>query len=58
MFQSSVQIDFKRQNELPVLSVNGHRVTDQVWLLTDDHIVNKKRMPPTDNSGTVIIQLS
>lgn len=46
MFQSSVQIDFKRHNELPVLSVNGHRVTDQVWLLTDDHIVNKKRMPP------------
>lgn len=46
MFQSSVQIDFKRHNELPVLSVNGHRVTDQVWLLTDDHIVNKKRMLP------------
>lgn len=58
MFQSSVQIDFKRHNELPILSRNGHRVTGQVWLLTDDHIVNRKKMPPKDDSGTVIIQLS
>lgn len=28
MLQSSVQIDFKRHHELPILSVNGHRVTD------------------------------
>lgn len=55
VFQSSVQIDFKRHNELPILSGNGHRVTGQVWLLTDDH---RKKMPPTDDSGTIITQHS
>lgn len=57
MFQSSVQMDFKRHNEIQVLSGNGHRVTGQVWLLTDDHIVNRKKITPTDNLDTNIIQL-
>lgn len=58
MFQSSVQKDFNRHNEIQVSSGNGHRVTGQVWLSTDDHIMNRKKITSTDNLDTNIIQLS